>query len=79
MIEQVDRNRRVEQRTCDNNGVAQEVIEEVGHRQFMAYRLLRQEHRSQRDAAKYLGCHRRTAERWARQVETVVDRLREQA
>lgn len=76
MIQHIDRDRRVQQRTYDPHWVAQKVIDEVGPRRFMAYRLLRQENRSQREAAQYLGCHRRTAERWAQRVELVISRFR---
>lgn len=79
MIQHLDRNRRVEQRTYDPDLMAHqieaEIIRLVGERRYLAYRMLRLQNRSQRYVARELNCHRRSVARWAEQVESVIQEL----
>lgn len=79
MIEQIDRNRRVEQMTYEAEAVRQQIIDAVGEHRFLAYQLVRLDHMSNREAARYLKRDESTIRRWLSVVDPVIDQLRDES
>lgn len=78
MIQHIDRNRRVEQRTYDHSAVGQAIISQVGDRKFLAYRLVHAEGYTRKATAAMMGCDRKTIRAWLAEVEPVVARIRDE-